>query len=876
MAERKIHTNSQHNSHGEKRQSGNRLRRYSGQSEDSAFLDEQDDVFETNGETKGPPNIQPDSGSKTDRIFHPRCDSGVSPHGRSTSTNSESRFSVHSWHTSSNKTNISDHSNSVKSLGSPPTRKKKNFDKFAQFIGKHVPFTSTSDASSVSPSAFDEVPVAGDLGEEDRTPQRTRSPRLEQNSSKDINISFETLVEPLTMFRALKLLEQRQASGNTEFAQTGQQVTFGSCAVGFFDTNGGRLTLPTKGVSLHIPAGAIDTPKPQMVYIYELSSRNGEPKLKEKETWLTPTVECGPPGLEFAKVVLLSLPHSAINHSQWHVTAHRGNNQSSGWDMLESGKDTLMFLDDKKITLAIDHFSPYKVSGRASNSSEEDSRVSKWMKAAIFPKSLTSSNEGTSASYQLRLCNLQDWKFVLREEGIGDESEISSESFPVSDDGENIEVRVKDIHPGWQIMDETPQFIQFDNVWSGYQEALTLGRLSIPFQLRTTSATTSTVGSTVEQTDSPICRMEVKQMEDAIIELVANIPNEGRDQRKLVSRQITEEEICKEIENRFLAQQSFLNPEPHSLYFLNDTRYRRVCTALDSANNIHRGWAAFAASMRVNDILIQGSLETWARIKGRSPSAMLLDFFFHDNFEMNLLDTLKMLSSLLLEIENNTAKTIVDDEIYEREQGDEPRYFDSDSPFINEDFQNGRVADECTNQLDASVASPASSKSAVEITKHKPKYLKWVANVSGFMSEKIKSRGRKKVNNANEKMETDIRNPNPETEASSQLTNGNKQDFYDHKQDITKNALSKTNSSGVNSLSSANSAGTTSDVSNIITPTSKKSSAPDVSDTPRYLCADSSKPTKPLSRQGTHDSGVFSHRGSSRASCSSSLQESHW
>ncbi len=375
-------------------------------SNDSSYLDGHDDVF--NDGTTG------SSAQKTctHEATRPRQDSGFSSHDRSTiSSYSDSRFSVHSWHTLSNKTTFSEHNDSVRSVGSSASQKNKSNKLSSGFLSKHTSFTSSIDATPSALSASSE-PTLNDkalANGEQVLQQYSRDHRkaFHTKGVKGIATSYhEYSVEPSTMLGALKVLERRHSSGR-QVAEPGQQVTFGSCSVGFFDKNGGRLTLANDGASLYIPPGAIKTPRMQMVYIYEIPSQQHEGvQLETNETWLTPTVECGPPGLEFNKDVLLSLPTCAINHSDWKVDAHRGK------DSLESGKDTIIFLDDKRVTLAIDHFSPYKVSGRRSStsSSEEEITVSKWMKAAVFLTHHAKREGEVLASFHLRLCNPQDWK----------------------------------------------------------------------------------------------------------------------------------------------------------------------------------------------------------------------------------------------------------------------------------------------------------------------------------------------------------------------------------------------------------------------------------------------------------------------------------
>ena len=356
--------------------------------------------------------------------FHVRCDSGVSSsYGRSSiSTNSEPRLSTRSWNTvnlPSSKVQTDSLGGNCQSTKQPKLQKQKSLRRLTKFLTKHVPFTSSFDTGSKSHSSNEHLPVlvrASQIIQDQSSGSHmihqnptTHNVQMENHAENTYHFQEESLVDTNKMLNALKLLEQRVLSG--QFApHMGQQITFGTCAVGFFDINGGRLTLPNVGVSLFIPPGAVESKDPQMIYIYALPSSRNEPDLDPKETWLTPTVECGPSGLQFAKDVLLSMSHCAINHPQWNVQVHRGNGESPEWKKLETGGETITFLDDKKVTLALNHFSPYKVSGRSSTSSDEETFVSKWMKAAVLPVGLTTPEGGTIASLKLRLCKLQDWR----------------------------------------------------------------------------------------------------------------------------------------------------------------------------------------------------------------------------------------------------------------------------------------------------------------------------------------------------------------------------------------------------------------------------------------------------------------------------------
>ena len=88
------------------------------------------------------------------------------------------------------------------------------------------------------------------------------------------------------------------------------------------------------------------------------------PPLNKEETWLTPTVRCGPPGLEFQKDVILTIPHCAPEPHQWELCSHETKKVEGGkWRRLK--KQEVDLLPDRKINMHLRHFCGEKISGKA-------------------------------------------------------------------------------------------------------------------------------------------------------------------------------------------------------------------------------------------------------------------------------------------------------------------------------------------------------------------------------------------------------------------------------------------------------------------------------------------------------------------------------
>ena len=80
------------------------------------------------------------------------------------------------------------------------------------------------------------------------------------------------------------------------------------------DSRGGTLSLPEIGVTLQVPEDSLPTQIPtadiSMTLHQGHDHQDGSPPIDNDHLMMTPIIKCGPAGMEFARPVTLSLPHS--------------------------------------------------------------------------------------------------------------------------------------------------------------------------------------------------------------------------------------------------------------------------------------------------------------------------------------------------------------------------------------------------------------------------------------------------------------------------------------------------------------------------------------------------------------------------------------
>ena len=188
-------------------------------------------------------------------------------------------------------------------------------------------------------------------------------------------------------------------SGLSASEQEGSTIVGAYFVAALLTHIGGILSIPDRDVFLYVPPDAIPENQIQIVYLYIKSCDENGPNLKQTETWLTPLVECGPPGLTFQADVFLSLPHCIGSEesdaaSKWKCSSHQGTLTDGHrlWKRIASTND-----DDKDgsisvnkgttFTIAVRHFTIFGVSGEPhGDDSIESAAVLKLVKASVMVK----------------------------------------------------------------------------------------------------------------------------------------------------------------------------------------------------------------------------------------------------------------------------------------------------------------------------------------------------------------------------------------------------------------------------------------------------------------------------------------------------------
>lgn len=92
---------------------------------------------------------------------------------------------------------------------------------------------------------------------------------------------------------------------------TEKNLTHATCELDF---KGGSLSLPTIGVYLKVPEGALPEDIPTINMSLALhQDQEDHPQIDRNHLMITPIICCGPEGVEFNRPVTLILPHSVNN-----------------------------------------------------------------------------------------------------------------------------------------------------------------------------------------------------------------------------------------------------------------------------------------------------------------------------------------------------------------------------------------------------------------------------------------------------------------------------------------------------------------------------------------------------------------------------------
>ncbi|XP_041121206.1 netrin receptor UNC5A-like [Polyodon spathula] len=109
---------------------------------------------------------------------------------------------------------------------------------------------------------------------------------------------------------------------------------------GTFNFLGGRLTIPSTGISLLVPPEAIPRGKIYEVYLTVHKKEDIRLSLAGCQTLLSPIVSCGPPGVVLTKPVILSMDHCAeANPDSWAIKLKKQSYEGTWEDVLHVGEE---------------------------------------------------------------------------------------------------------------------------------------------------------------------------------------------------------------------------------------------------------------------------------------------------------------------------------------------------------------------------------------------------------------------------------------------------------------------------------------------------------------------------------------------------------
>ena len=188
--------------------------------------------------------------------------------------------------------------------------------------------------------------------------------------------------------------------------QSGTPFSSSNFVAAQLDHRGGRIRLSEPDVCMCVPPGALPQGKPQTLYMYIVNPRiPALAEFRDEDHWLTPIVHCGPPGIQFQSYVALSLPSSVADESGWNFTVSRGvQPEYTEWESLESRDDSVVLVKSGRITVLVDHFTPYGAKGKPSSGDT----AFKWMEAGVFIHPPCGENSDEEVQFHVRIWNVAD------------------------------------------------------------------------------------------------------------------------------------------------------------------------------------------------------------------------------------------------------------------------------------------------------------------------------------------------------------------------------------------------------------------------------------------------------------------------------------
>ncbi|XP_072032509.1 uncharacterized protein [Amphiura filiformis] len=390
----------------------------------------------------------------------------------------------------------------------------------------------------------------------------------------------------------------------------------------YLTNKGGRIMIPGTRISLYVPPGALDaedtSPILVFIYLHPKSSRNRSQYDGRK--WLTPNVECGPHGLVFKKDVYLTMPHYAVNPTQWDFDGHQTKQQADGKTCSKTLRDAVV-VNEYEVTMMLDHFCSHGCSGRPVSGS--DSNVRRWMKAGIsFHR-----QDDQHMQIKVKLCDIESSM----------PASMHTDSFPINESASNAYVIVKALDKEWQLDEDPFKEILTDALWNREPDVTFIAKLRDATQIVETASTVP-------------CTVDVFQHNNhhrgVTLELQGN---EDADGMKIETN---------DIQIQFLLEQDDIAPTADC--GISNRGFSELCMHLENEDICGKDWKQLAEEIGFTEYQYIQCIERRAKVKNRSPAAMVLDLVFKNK---DPLEALKGLSNIFYKMDHANAKTVVDKEI---------------------------------------------------------------------------------------------------------------------------------------------------------------------------------------------------------------------
>ncbi|GIY77672.1 netrin receptor UNC5C [Caerostris darwini] len=390
---------------------------------------------------------------------------------------------------------------------------------------------------------------------------------------------------------------------------------------------GGRITLPDTGISLTIPRGAIRKGSVSL-YLALLRDDKDRPNLSDKETILSPVVQCGPPDLSFTKPLILSLPHCGVvdTPEKWTISIFSSDppsveDESPAWkNMVTVGQETIVTplfcqVDSHHCHLMTEQLGRFAIVGE----SNHGQKAVKSIALAAFAPAFHSTTD-----YTIRVYCIEDTKAAIQgmlqvEEKLHGSLLDAPKSMLLVDGGANLCLCLEDISPGWRCKPlANYQEIPFHHVWNGRQN-----HLHCSFKLEHLDRSLQAVS----------CHILVYQRGVQVNRQVLRISTDYKE--KLPSP--TPSTIASSISSSIITESSSgpllaVDPTENVFRLTPDVR-KQLCICLDPPNSRGNDWRRLAEELGVNRYINYFATKS-------SPTDHILDLWEARDQEANSLGNL--------------------------------------------------------------------------------------------------------------------------------------------------------------------------------------------------------------------------------------------